>query len=244
VPIVLSAACYGLAATLISLLRGTFRSAQRVPWSLASVRSDIALGLRWFWGHRLLHALGVKAAWEHGCWAATNAVLVLVAQERLGLDSAGYGIILGVGAFGGVLGGMSAGWFIRRFGAGTAAMLNVLLQVGAYIGVAASTDPVVVSLMLAVMSYTGSIGGVVGVSFRQAIIPREILGRVSSAFRLYALGAMAIGALAGGLLARLFGLLTPYWLSALALLILSIVLWPVVNNRTMAQARQVALEQQ
>ena len=94
--------------------------------------------------------------------------------------------------------------------------------------------------MLSLMSYTGSIGGVGGASFRQAIIPGHLLGRVSSAFRLYALGSMALGALAGGLLARTFGLLSPYWLSALVMLLFSIMLLPLVNNRTMSAARQAA----
>jgi MFS family permease len=82
---------------------------------------------------------------------------------------------------------------------------------------------------------------VIGVSFRQAIIPGRLMGRVSSAFRLYALGAMAIGAVIGGFLARNFGLLTPYWLSALAMLAIGIALFPAVNNRTMADARRAAL---
>lgn len=129
----------------------------------------------------------------------------------------------------------SAGWW-----AGSAAMLNLLIQAVAYAGIALSANPFVVALMLALQSYTGSIGGVVGVSFRQAIIPDQLMGRVSSAFRLYALGAMAVGAAAGGLLARSFGLLASYWLSALIMLVLSIALLPVINNRAMAAARLAA----
>jgi MFS family permease len=97
--------------------------------------------------------------------------------------------------------------------------------------------------MLALQSYTGSISGVVGVSFRQAIIPDALMGRVSSAFRLYALGAMAVGAFVGGMLAHFVELLAPYWLSALAMVALSFALWPVMNNRTMAVARQAAARQ-
>lgn len=237
-PLLLVAGCYGVAATLVSLLRGTFRPTQREPWSLRLVGAEVREGLRWFWGHRLLHALGIKAAWEHGCWAATNAVLVLVVQERLGLDAAGYGLLLSAGALGGVLGGLSSSRLIGRIGAGSAAMLNLLIQAVAYAGIALSVSPAVVALMLGLQSYTGSIGGVVGASFRQAIIPDGLMGRVSSAFRLYALGAMAVGALVGGLLARSFGLLAPFWLSALVMVLLSAALLPTVNNRAMAEARR------
>jgi hypothetical protein len=94
-PLLLAAACYGLAAALVSLLRGNFQPLPRDPWSVRLIGAEIIEGLRWFWGHRLLHALGVKAAWEHGCWAATNAILVLLVQERLGLDAVSYGLLLG-----------------------------------------------------------------------------------------------------------------------------------------------------
>lgn len=187
-PVLVIATCYGLAAALISLLRGHFQPTTRGPWSLRLLSEEIGAGVRWFWGHRLVHALGIKAAWEHGCWAATNAILVLLVQERLGLDAVGYGLLLAAGAIGGVVGGLSASWLIARLGAGSAAMLNLLIQAVAYAGIALSANPFVVALMLALQSYTGSIGGVVGVSFRQAIIPDQLIGRVSSAFRLYALG--------------------------------------------------------
>lgn len=243
-PLGLNAICYALAATLVGLLPGSFRARRdthAMPSTTARVIwQEIAEGMRWFWGHRLLHLLGVKAAFEHGCWAATNALLVLVAQERLGMDAAGYGLLLAAGAIGGVIGGIMAGWLIRRLGAGSAVLLNLIIQSVAFAGIALSTNPFVVALMLVGISFTGSIGGIVGISFRQAVIPDALLGRVISAFRMYALGGMALGALIGGLLARGFGLLTPYWLSSGLLLLLFFYFLPHVNNRTLAQARQAA----
>lgn len=139
-----------------------------------------------------------------------------------------------------MLGGLSSSWLIGRIGAGSVALLNLVIQALAYAGIALSISPLIMALMLGLQSYTGSIGGVVGESFRQAIIPDGLMGRMGSAFRFYALGAMAVGALIGGLLACSFGLLTPYWLSALVMLVLSAALLPVVTNRAIAQARQVA----
>lgn len=236
-PLLLNALVYGFSALLVHQLRGSFRAVAATGSTQVSLRHEIAEGLRWFLHHKLLHALGIKAAFEHGCWAATMALLVLVVQERMELDATAYGILLAAGASGGVIGGLVASRMIARIGAGGAAMLNLVLQAGAYFGIALSTDPVVIALMLAIMSFTGSIGGVVGSSFRQAIIPAQLMGRVTSAFRLYALGAMALGALLGGLLARTCGLLAPYWLSGVLLLVLFVALLPIVNNRTMAAAR-------
>jgi len=43
-------------------------------------------------------------------------------------------------------------------------------------------------------------------SLRQRIVPDVLLGRVTSAYRLVGLGSMPVGAAAGGLVARSFGL--------------------------------------
>lgn len=46
--------------------------------------------------------------------------------------------------------------------------------------------------------------------------------------------------MAGGLLARSFGLLAPYWLSVLAMLALAVALGATINNRSLAEARRAA----
>jgi MFS family permease len=236
-PIFVGGAIYAVAATLIGLLRGSFRAAPISSQPTTTLWGEIGKGLRWFWRHQLLHIMGIKSGLEHGCWAATNAILVLVAQERLGLDAASYGALLAAGAVGGLLGGLIANRLIARIGQGSTSLLNMVVQGVSYLGIALSTNIVVVGLMLGLMSYAGVVGGVVGSSFRQAIIPNHLMGRVSSAFRLYGLGSMALGAFIGGLLARGFGLLAPYWLCGGIMFALTLVLLPTINNRTMAQAR-------
>ncbi|MEZ4730965.1 MAG: hypothetical protein R3E79_27920 [Caldilineaceae bacterium] len=192
-PLGLNVICYGLAATLVGLLPGPSVSSvmpmQPQPPLWPWARQEIAEGMRWFWGHRLLHLLGVKAAFEHGCWAATNALLVLVVQERLGMDAAGYGVLLAAGAARAVI---MASWLIRRLGAAVV-LLNLLIQSVAFAGIALSTNP---------------LGRSAHVGRRQLhrqhrrdrrhLVPagghpRCIAGAVISAFRMYALGGMALG---------------------------------------------------
>ena len=50
--------------------------------------------------------------------SATLAVLVLFAQDRLGLTEAGYGILLAAGALGGIPAGLLGPAIIRRIGRG------------------------------------------------------------------------------------------------------------------------------
>jgi hypothetical protein len=50
------------------------------------------------------------------------------------------------------------------------------------------------------------IWNIVTVSFRQAVTPDHLLGRLNSVYRLLAWGTMPIGAGAGGIIAQTFGL--------------------------------------
>ncbi len=84
---------------------------------------------------------------------------------------------------------------------------------------------------------TVMVWNVITVSFRQAVVPAGIFGRVNSVYRLLGWGGMSVGALLGGLLARSFVLTTPFWVGAGVLLAMNVVTLPLVNNRTVAEAR-------
>ena len=55
-----------------------------------------------------------------------------------------------------------------------------------------------------------------------------------------AYGGMAIGALAGGLVARRFGLTAPFWCSFAAMSLLCLAAWPILSAATVRAARQQA----
>ena len=54
-----------------------------------------------------------------------------------------------------------------------------------------------------VLGFAITVWNVVTVSYRQRLIPDDLLGRVNSVYRFFAWGMMPIGALAGGLLVEL-----------------------------------------
>jgi hypothetical protein len=60
-------------------------------------RVEIAQGLRWLRAHRLLHALAVLVGLMNLASMAGQAILVLFAQEQLGLGSVAYGLLLALG---------------------------------------------------------------------------------------------------------------------------------------------------
>jgi predicted MFS family arabinose efflux permease len=60
---------------------------------------------------------------------------------------------------------------------------------------------------------------------RQRAVPDEILGRVTSVYRIAIVGGMAIGTPIGGLLARTFGITAPFWFGFAGSALLVVILW-------------------
>jgi MFS family permease len=84
---------------------------------------------------------------------------------------------------------------------------------------------------------------VVAVSLRQRLTPDRLLGRVNSAYRLLAWGAMPIGSAFGGLLAQAFGLRAVFAVAAAVMLAL-VVGVRVLTDRAMDEAERQADHEQ
>jgi len=126
---------------------------------------------------------------------------------------------------------------VAALGAGRALRAAVLTSAAVLVVVALSESAVVVWTAYLFVGVTVVVWNVITVSFRQAVVPETLFGRVNSVYRLLGWGGLSIGALVGGFLARAFDLTAPFWLGAVVLAIMALVTVPLVNNRTMAGAR-------
>ena len=81
--------------------------------------------------------------------------------------------------------------------------------------------------------------GVLTISFRQAITPNYLLGRVNASMRFTSYGLGALGLLLSGLLASLFGMRETLWLAAagfLAILLVTLLATPLPRIRAIPTA--------
>lgn len=128
------------------------------------------------------------------------AIMVLYAQEVLQLSATGYGLLLTSGAAGGVLGGLIAPDIAKRIGMRASLVLAlcsfVLLHL--LLGLFSSVPLACIALFLEAAG--GMLWNVVTVSYRQRLIPDELLGRVNSVYRFFAWGSMPFGAIGAGIL--------------------------------------------
>jgi MFS family permease len=180
-----------------------------------AMRHDIAEGLRWLAGHRLLRTLAILLAVTNVAGQIANSTFVLFATERLHVGPRGYGILLAASAIGGVAGGLASRRIVARLGTRRS------IIVGAAIGAASACvvgalarDVYVMVACMAASAFSATVWNVATVSMRQRIIPDRIRGRVNSVYRLAGWGSLPIGAAVGGAIATAYGLRAPWFVAA------------------------------
>jgi MFS family permease len=218
-PFWLDAGSFVVSAALIATLAGSYRpraTAARDPaGERRTLRADIAEGIRWLRGHRLLRTLAVLLGLANGASAMANATFVLLAIEELGASEQTFGLLLAAGGVGSVVGGLVGERVVARVGAGGTLFAAALLT-GVVIPVAigSSSEWVLAGALFSVQGFFIVLWNVVTVSLRQQLIPAQLFGRVNSVYRFLGLGMMPVGAVAGGLIAGAYGLRAPWYVSA------------------------------
>ena len=240
VPFLLDAGSFAAAAALMAAIGGRFRVARDRDGPPTTLRAEIAEAVRWLVRHRLLRVLAVAIALMNLTLSATLSILVLYAQERLGLGPVGYGVLLATVAVGGVAASLVAERVIGRLGPATTMRLGLVIESSTHLVLALARSPLLVGAVFALFGFHAMTWTVISVSLRQELIPARLLGRVNSAYTLFGFGSLSLGAVAGGLLAARFGLTAPFWCSFAAMSLLTAACWPVLSTRAVAAARQEA----
>jgi Transmembrane secretion effector len=152
----------------------------------------------------------------------------------------GYGLLLASSAVGGPLGAAATERRYRQAGDAGSLVGATVAMAGGWALLAATTSPAVAGLALALYGFAAVWWNIVTASFRQAVVPERLQGRVNSAYRLASWGASPLGAAAGGLVAATFGLRAVYAGAAVLVALLAVILWRRLDAAAFAAARQAA----
>ncbi|MFC3760089.1 MFS transporter [Tenggerimyces flavus] len=171
--------------------------------------SEIWEGIRWLVGHRRLGSITVLTMVFVITDSAWFALLALYVTEILHLPPSAYGIVVGIAAAGGLVGGLAAATIARVLP--THVLLPGLLVAAAagQVVLAVTGGAVVATAALAVSAFAFGIWDVVTVTQFQRHTPNGLMGRVMAADRTAIMGASPLGALLGGLAANAWGLRAP-----------------------------------
>jgi MFS family permease len=226
-------------SVLIARIRGRIAVDRTGP--ARSIRADIAEGLRWLARHRLLRGLAVLTGVLNLVFMAGEVVLVLLAQDRLGLGNVGYGLLLTSTAVGSLLGSLVTARVTRWWGEARAYLVSLGLLAAVLAVLGLTTLVPVAAGALAVLGFAVTLGNVILQSLRQEVTPAALLGRVVSVYRLVGLGAIPVGALVGGLLGRV-DLQLPYLAGAAVLVLVWVQAARLVRGGAIDRARAEAAE--
>ncbi|MBB2943985.1 putative MFS family arabinose efflux permease [Actinoplanes lutulentus] len=197
-----------------------------------SLRKDIAEGLRFLHGDRLLRTLAGAMGLGNIAFCTAFAVFVLYARHRLGVSDVGYGLLLTTFAIGGLLGAALASRVTSRFGAAAVLRTGLLVEILTHVVLATTTHAWVAGTVLILFGVQTVVWGVITSSLRQRLVPNHLLGRVSSVYALLETGGAAIGTLLGGVLAQTWGLTFPFWLAAAAMTAILAAAWTPIAQAT------------
>jgi MFS family permease len=188
--------------------------------------------------HAFLRPIAICTGSSNFFWSMTSALLVVYAVRELGMSPALLGLAVSIGNVGPLLAAVSVNRIAARIGVGRTLLATSVLVATAPLLYPLATPGAALAFLVAV----GIAGGfaavaynITQVSFRQAITPERMLGRMNSVIRFLVWGTIPAGALLGGTLGTWLGLRPAMWVAAGGALFtfLPILLSPVRRIREM-----------
>jgi MFS family permease len=243
--ILVDAISYVASAALLRTIRT--RETRPEPAESGRVLADIREGLAFVFRNRYLRALATQAA----VWNLFNQVfllgVMLYTLRELDLSPFFLGLFFSVGSAGGVVGGLMAERWTRRFGFGVGLLTAMTIDslAPALVPLAGGPEPLVLATMLVAAFLWGwglIVSNVNVVTLRQSVTPNRLLGRMTASYRLLSWGGIPIGAATGGVLADWIGFRAALVVAAIgmALSMLAILLSPLPRLREPPQAEPAA----
>jgi len=184
------------------------RAEAAIEQSTKSTVNDMREGLRIVLGERRLWQIAACTSTSNMFSGGIFAIAVPYFVQAFGLDSLQIGALFPVSAVGGVVGALVASRIADRIGVGSSIILNAFLfglpSIGMYLA-AGQFAAVPIGLSLFVTGFGAVVYNVNQVSYRQALVPKELQGRMNATMRFIVTGSIPIGALIGGILGQAFG---------------------------------------
>ncbi|ASR37488.1 MFS transporter [Prauserella marina] len=192
------------------------------PRENGKLRAEIAEGLRFVFGNPTLRAITLCTAAGNFAGGAFTAVEMLFLTRDVGLSPGGVGAVLAIAGVGGVAGALTANWWMNRIGQARAVWLIPLVTWPGQLLVplaAPGWRAGLVAAGLAIVGYGIVVYNVAQVSYRQAICPDRLLGRMNASVRFVVWGALPVGSLLGGALGQAAGVPATVWVTSVALVL-------------------------
>jgi predicted MFS family arabinose efflux permease len=190
-----------------------------------NVRRELAEGFRWTIHHAAVRTLALTILIFNITFGAAWSVLVLYAQQRLGLGAVGFGLLSTIGAAGGLLGTGLYGWITRRVSLGDVMRVGLIIETITHLILALTTSAWVASVTFFVFGAHAFVWGTTSITVRQRAVPTHLQGRVGSVNTVCVFGGLVVGSAIGGTLATHAGVTAPFWFAFVGSAVFVVLLW-------------------
>lgn len=203
--IVVDAATFMLSAATIALIYPVRERLERTGRSLRAAARD---GLHFMLGNRQVRALTVVLALANLGSGIFGGLIVLFFQQTLALEGWQAGLAYAANGVGVVVASFLSVRLSNHFGFGRTVIVGLISTAAGFALFSTATPSTwVLSAAggMAVLGFGVTLSVIASASLRQRVVPGELLGRVTASYRIFVSGAMAVGALAGGIIGELAG---------------------------------------
>jgi MFS family permease len=196
--LIVDALSFLASALALALIRRGFNLVERPP--AASLRQDIAEGLRYVWNTPVLRALTLLLMLLNVVGPTARVQLVLFAKQRLAASDSQVGLLAAAASAGVLIGSLAARRLTRRWPLGRAALGAVMLQALLLIAFAQARQFWAALPIWGLVAGVGVVVDISVMSLRQAATPNQLLGRVTTVSRTIGFVAIPLSTLLGGVL--------------------------------------------
>jgi predicted MFS family arabinose efflux permease len=219
IPFMVDAVSYAVSACSLRFIRAKFSG--QIPAPGRSLRAEIGEGLGWLWRQPLIRYMAFLTGGLN--FTAGIDLIIIVLMQRQGASSATIGAMFAVAGAGGLIGALLAPRIQRRFSFGQVIIGLCWFSTLIYALFAATRSIVLITAILTIYFVAMPAYDTVQLSYRLALIPRSLLGRVNSVFRLIAQGMRPLGLALTGVLIEHWDIVgttlaLSTWLAVMALL--------------------------
>lgn len=182
------------------------------------LRREIAEGLRFVLGHRILRAMaGCTGVWNFW-FGATDALIVVFLVRTVGISAGTIGVLFSIGSVGALTGAVLCDRVTRRVGQARVVWVSAIAGTPFALLLPLTTNGAGLAWFVSgffFFSCAVVVYNVATVSFRQLLCPDRLLGRMNATMRFLVWGTMPLGGLAGGALGSWLGVRTGLWVTVI-----------------------------
>jgi MFS family permease len=233
-PFLADAISYAVSVCSLFFIKTKFQK-ERVA-ARRSLWIEIREGLAWLWHHPLIRFIAILTGGNNLISSGLVLIIIVLAQ-RQHASAFVIGLIFAIGGIGGVIGAVVAPFFQKRLSFGQAIIGTSWLFALFMPLYALAPNPFVLGLITAAAFIMVPLYNVVQFSYRSALIPDELQGRVNSVFRLIAFGGQPLGLALTGVLIQNIGAIQTILIASVGLAVLAVA---ATLNAHVRNARPIA----